>query len=184
MNPTSAAKFSIRFAIAAVLAVATVPSHAAGILDALIGASRNAPPALYDGDEKIYGPGVMTPDRLKTCVLLAFQLDQTAAVIDQAKGAIRDFDNLIRDAGPRLRMMAELSRTDPSRRAAYEGGVAEYNRWVEQRRQTVRSNNQYVRQLGELSGQFDGQCNGHAYFPSDLASLKPTLPAYVRERLK
>ena len=41
-----------------------------------------------------------------------------------------------------------------------------------------------VREYGEMAARFETNCNGRAFFPSDLAALRAELPAEVLARLK
>ena len=155
-----------------------------GVLAALISAAHNAPAPLYEGAAKSYRGGIMTPQTLKGCLVLAYRIDQTGAAVRQMKADLRDLDGKIAETGPRLKAQAVAGLTDPDKRQTYTDGVAQYNRMVEQRREQVAAHNRRVREYSEMAGRFNVDCNGRTYFPSDLAAVTPDLPPEVRARLK
>ncbi|MEQ8228630.1 MAG: hypothetical protein RIA64_11145 [Rhodospirillales bacterium] len=161
------------------------PAKAAdSLLDTMLDAARNAPRKLYEGDAKTYPAGIMTPETLKSCLILAHRLDSVGTGIQGEKEKIRELDELIRDAGPRLQNQAVAALTDPERRKVYEAQVSDYNAWVDQRRKTVERHNREVRHFSELSGRFNGECNGRSYYPTDLAAIQTDLPPEIAERVK
>lgn len=171
--------------LAAVL-LATVPTAQAddGLLDTMLRAAKNAPAKLFEGKAKTYRAGVMTPEALAACLILAHRIDSVAADIEGEKNEIRNLDARIQEAGPRLQNQAVASLTDPVRRKAYDAQITDYNAWVEQRRATVESHNRQVRLYSEMSGRFNGECNGRTYFPSDLAAIKAELPPEIARLLE
>lgn len=160
------------------------PASANGVLDSLVEASRTAPPVLYEGSAKTYGDGRMTPETLKSCLILAHRIDQTNEFLADKKSRIRKLDDRIQEAGPQLRDKIGQSLSDQPERVAFAQQVAAYNEWVEQRLDTVRSHNRQVREFSEMSKRFDGECNGRAYYPSDLATIARDLPPEIQTRLK
>jgi NOL1/NOP2/fmu family ribosome biogenesis protein len=176
---------ALSFLTVAALLVAAAPARAdGGLLDSMLQSAKDAPAKLYEGKAKTYGAGVMTPEALTSCLILAHRVDAVAAEIAAAKSGIRDLDGRIQEAGPRLQHQAMAALTDPERRKTYEAQVAEYNAWVEQRRAAVETHNRQVRLYSEMSGRFNGECNGRSYFPSDLAAVKGNLPPEVAERVQ
>jgi hypothetical protein len=172
-------------AVFAVLMVAAAPASAAenGLLDTMLRAALEAPAKLYEGKAKNYRAGVMTPDTLKACLILAHRIDAVSRNMESHRSTIRDLDARIQEAGPRLQNQAMAALTDPAKRETYEAQIADYNAWVEQRRAAVESHNRGVRLFSEMSGRFNGECNGRAYFPSDLAVVKPELPPEIAQKL-
>ncbi len=167
------------------LMLTTVPARAGdGLLDTMLKSAKNAPEKLYEGKAKTYRAGVMTPETLAACLILAHRIDAVATEIETAKGTIRDLDGRIQEAGPRLQHQAMAALTDPERRKAYEAQIADYNAWVEERRGAVEGHNRQVRLYSEMSGRFNGECNGRSYFPSDLDAVKGGLPPTVAARLQ
>ncbi|PIW29198.1 MAG: hypothetical protein COW30_05445 [Rhodospirillales bacterium CG15_BIG_FIL_POST_REV_8_21_14_020_66_15] len=177
-----------RLSVPVLAAFLSAPSMAAqaddGLLDAMLRAAKDAPARLYEGDAKTYRAGVMTPEALTACLILAHRIDAVAAEIEADKRHIRELDGRIQEAGPRLQNQAVSAVTDPERRKSYEAGVDRYNAWVEQRRAAVEDHNRLVRLYSEMSGRFNGECNGRSYFPSDLEAVKGGLPPEVAERVK
>ena len=183
--PTPALPQALLFLTVAVLMLAAAPVRAGGgLLDSMLQSARNAPEKLYEGKAKTYRAGVMTPEVLTACLILAHRIDAVAAGIETAKGTIRDLDSRIQEAGPRLQHQAMAALTDPDRRKAYEAQISDYNAWVEDRRGAVEGHNRHVRLYSEMSGRFNGECNGRSYFPSDLDIVKGNLPPEVAARLQ
>jgi len=164
--------------------VFVTPAPASGVLDALVGASSGVPSDPYERGTKTYGSGRMTPDLLKSCLILAHRIDGTNEKLLAKKSQIRGLDDRIQEAGPRLRNHAKQAIIDKENRADFAKQVEAYNKWVEQRLAVVRSHNRQVQEFFEMSRRFDGECNGRAYFPSDLDVIAPDLPPEIRMRLK
>lgn len=182
---TPASHQALLFLMVAVLVLAAAPVRAdGGLLDTMLQSARNAPEKLYEGKAKTYRAGVMTPETLTACLILAHRIDAVAAEIETAKGTIRDLDGRIQEAGPRLQHQAMAALTDPERRKAYEAQISDYNAWVEERRAAVESHNRQVRLYSEMSGRFNGECNGRSYFPSDLETVKGSLPPEVAAQVQ
>jgi len=175
---------TLLFLTVAVLMSAAAARADGGLLDTMLQSARNAPEKLYEGKAKTYRAGVMTPETLTACLILAHRIDAVAAGIETAKGTIRDLDSRIQEAGPRLQHQAMAALTDPDRRKAYEAQIADYNAWVEERSTSVDAHNRQVRLYSEMSGRFNGECNGRSYFPSDLDIVKGNLPPEVAARLQ
>ncbi len=168
-----------------ILMLAAAPARAdSGLLDTMLRSAKEAPVKLYEGKAKTYRAGVMTPETLTACLILAHRIDAVAIEIETAKGTIRDLDGRIQEAGPRLQHQAMAALTDPERRKAYEAQISDYNAWVEERRGTVEAHNRQVRLYSEMSGRFNGECNGRSYFPSDLDVVKDSLPPEVAARIQ
>lgn len=166
------------------LMLAAMPARAdGGLLDTMLQSAKDAPAKLYEGKAKTYGAGVMTPEVLTACLVLAHRIDAVAADVAAAKTAIHALDGRIQEAGPGLQHQAMAALTDQERRKTYEAQVAEYNAWVEERRASVEAHNRQVRLYSEMSGRFNGECNGRAYYPSDLDTIKGSLPPDVAARL-
>ena len=128
------------------LMLAAAPARAdSGLLDTMLRSAKEAPVKLYEGKAKTYRAGVMTPETLAACLILAHRIDAVAIEIETAKGTIRDLDGRIQEAGPRLQHQAMAALTDPERRKAYEAQISDYNAWVEERRGTVEAHNRQVR---------------------------------------
>ena len=173
------------FLFAALIAAQTGPARAAGgLLDTMVQAAKDAPVRLHEGNGKSYGAGIMTPEVLKACLVLAHGIDGVGDRVAADKAAIRALDEKIQEAGPKLQKQAVAAVTDPKLRKVYAAQVAEYNTWVDERRAAVDRHNKAVREFSEMSGRFNGECNGRSYFPSDLAAVAPDLPPDVRSRLK
>ena len=173
------------FLIAALIVGQTGPVRAAdGLLDTMVQAAKDAPARLHEGNGKSYGAGIMTPEVLKACLVLAHGIDGVGARVAADKAAIRALDGKIQEAGPKLQKQAVAAVTDPKLRKTYATQVAEYNAWVDERRATVDRHNKAVREFSEMSGRFNGECNGRSYFPSDLAAVASDLPPGVQARLK
>ncbi len=173
------------FLTVAMLMLAAAAARAdGGLLDTMLQSARNAPEKLYEGKAKTYRAGVMTPETLTACLILAHRIDAVAAEIETAKGTIRDLDGRIQEAGPRLQHQAMAALTDPERRKTYEAQITDYNAWVEERRGAVDGHNRQVRLYSEMSGRFNGECNGRSYFPSDLDTVKGNLPPEVAARVQ
>ena len=169
----------------AVLMLAGVPARAdGGLLDTMLQSARNAPMKLYEGKAKTYRAGVMTPEVLTACLILAHRIDAVAAEIATAKSSISGLDGRIQEAGPRLQNQAMAALTDPERRKTYEAEIAGYNAWVEERSTAVEAHNRQVRLYSEMSGRFNGECNGRSYFPTDLNAIKDGLPPEVATQIK
>lgn len=181
---TPASLKTLLFLTVAVLMSAAAARADGGLLDTMLQSARNAPEKLYEGKAKTYRAGVMTPETLTACLILAHRIDAVAAEIEAAKGTIRDLDGRIQEAGPRLQHQAMAALTDPERRKAYEAQISDYNAWVEERRGAVEGHNRQVRLYSEMSGRFNGECNGRSYFPSDLDIVKGSLPPEVAARLQ
>jgi|GEM_PF-1684033 len=181
---TPASLKTLLFLTVAVLMSAAAARADGGLLDTMLQSARNAPEKLYEGKAKTYRAGVMTPETLTACLILAHRIDAVAAEIEAAKGTIRDLDGRIQEAGPRLQHQAMAALTDPERRKAYEAQISDYNAWVEERRGAVKGHNRQVRLYSEMSGRFNGECNGRSYFPSDLDIVKGSLPPEVAARLQ
>lgn len=171
--------------VAAVLFIAAGPAKAEdGLLDTMLRAAQNAPAKLFEGNAKNYRAGIMTPEVLTACLVLAHRIDTVAAGIDSEKVNIQGLDTRIQEAGPRLQNQAVTALTDPERRKTYDAQISAYNAWVEQRRAAVEEHNRQVRLFSEMSGRFNGECNGRAYFPSDLTAIAQDLPPEIAQRLK
>ena len=161
------------------------PAVASGsLLDSVLAAAQNAPQKLYEGKAKPYPAGVMTPEVLKSCLILAHRIDTVGADIAKEKANIQELDGMIATAGPRLQNQAVAALTDPERRKAYEEQVSDYNSWVGRRSQAVDRHNKEVKHFSELSGRFNGECNGRSYYPSDLAIVKSDLPPVIAARVE
>jgi len=117
---TPASLKTLLFLTVAVLMSAAAARADGGLLDTMLQSARNAPEKLYEGKAKTYRAGVMTPETLTACLILAHRIDAVAAEIEAAKGTIRDLDGRIQEAGPRLQHQAMAALTDPERRKAYE----------------------------------------------------------------
>lgn len=170
---------------AALIAGQSGPARADdGLLDTMVKAAKEAPPRLHEGNGKSYGAGIMTPEVLKACLVLAHGIDGVGARVAADKAAIRALDGKIQEAGPKLQKQAVAAVTDPKLRNTYAAQVAEYNAWVDERRAAVDRHNKAVREFSEMSGRFNGECNGRSYFPSDLAAVASDLPPGVQARLK
>lgn len=155
-----------------------------GVLGALLAAARDAPAPLYEGTAKSYRDGMMTPDDLKGCLVLAYRIDDTGVAVARMKGDLRLLDGRIAETGPRLKSLAAAGLADPAKRRTYTDGVAAYNALVEQRRDAAAAHNRKVTEYSEMAGRFNAACNGRAFFPSDLAAVTPALPPDVQARLK
>ncbi|MAY67317.1 MAG: hypothetical protein CMM77_09335 [Rhodospirillaceae bacterium] len=175
---------TLLFVTGVMLMLAATPARAdGGLLDTMLQSAKDAPAKLYEGKAKTYSAGVMTPEVLTACLILAHRIDAVATDVAAAKGTIRDLDGRIQEAGPRLQHQAMAALTDQERRKTYEAQVTEYNAWVEERRTSVEAHNRQVRLYSEMSGRFNGECNGRAYYPSDLDTVKGSLPPDVAARL-
>ena len=112
------------FLTLAMLMLAAAAARAdGGLLDTMLQSARNAPEKLYEGKAKTYRAGVMTPETLTACLILAHRIDAVAAEIETAKGTIHDLDGRIQEAGPRLQHQAMAALTDPERRKTYEAQI-------------------------------------------------------------
>lgn len=173
------------FLFAALIGGQNGPAWAAdGLLDTMVQAAKDAPARLHEGNGKSYGAGIMTPEVLKACLVLAHGIDGIGDRVAADKAAIRTLDGKIQKAGPKLQKQAVAAVTDPKLRKVYAAQVAEYNAWVDERRAAVDRHNKAVREFSEMSGRFNGECNGRSYFPSDLETLTPDLPPDIQVRLK
>lgn len=173
--------------IAALFVLATGPALAdgpGGVLGALISAASSAPEPMHEGVAKTYRAGTLRPGGLKACILLAHGIDRTLAETEATRAALRRLDDRIAEAGPRLNALAAAGLTDKAKRAEYEAGLAEYNGQIEERAAIAADHNRRVREYGEMAARFEKDCNGRAFFPSDLAALRAELPAEIRARLK
>ena len=155
-----------------------------GVLGALVSAASNAPEPMHEGIAKTYRASTLRPDGLKACILLAHGIDRTLAETEGTRAALRRLDDRIAEAGPRLNALAAAGLTDKAKRAEYEAGLTEYNGHVEERASIAADHNRRVREYGEMAARFETNCNGRAFFPSDLAALRAELPAEVLARLK
>lgn len=173
--------------IAVLLILAAGPAVAdgpGGVLGALVSAARSAPEPMHEGIAKTYRAGTLRPGGLRACILLAHGIDRTLAETEGTRATLRRLDDRIAEAGPRLKALAAAGLTDKAKRAEYEAGLTEYNGQVDERASIAADHNRHVREYGEMAVRFDKDCNGRAFFPSDLAALRTELPAEVRARLK
>jgi len=155
-----------------------------GVLGALVAAARSAPEPMHEGSAKTYRTDTLRPEGLKACILLAHGIDRTIADADRLSTGLRDLDDRIAEAGPRLKTLSAAGLTNKAKRAEYEAGLAEYNAWVEKRAEIAGEHNRRVQEYGEMASRFDEGCNGMAFFPTDLADITSDLPAEVRARLR
>ena len=183
-RPPTSRQIFLSLTVAMLMLAAATAQAGGSLLDTMLQSARNAPEKLYEGKAKTYRAGVMTPETLTACLILAHRIDAVAAEIQAAKGTIRDLDSRIEETGPRLQHQAMAALTDPERRKAYEAQIAGYNAWVEERRGAVEGHNRQVRLYSEMSGRFNGECNGRSYFPSDLDTVKGSLPPEVAAQVQ
>ena len=165
-------------ALATTFLAAWMPAADAGLLGNLVSKGTGAT-ASGGREKKTYDANTLSPGQLKSCVLQAYSIDNTAAVLKKQRDLLDSHQKVVLatrrkyDATVNLYKLGQGSKPDIGPVRAEE---EKYNKRVD-------TFNAGITRIKFDEEAFRKACAGKRYFDSDLTALGPELPADVSKVL-